>query len=214
MQLCPAVLVCCAYKNMDAHSRDRKMSQAIALGARVPQAELYDMLCLGAEEKTVDRSEFSTCFKVLEDTIQKKEQYLDELLALTKEQEQVLLQEKFSMDAFESLMDRKDPYIKKISEFDAGFESVYERMRPEMEGYKKEFEPRIRALQGKIKTVLEKGAALCTSEEQNKTRLEFCLRDKKQEIKNFNKSSRTVSSYYKNMSGALSDKSFFMDKKK
>lgn len=162
----------------------------------------------------MDRSDFSTCFKVLEDTIQKKEQYLDELLALTKEQETILLAEKFSMDAFDALMEKKDPYIKKISEFDAGFESVYARMRPEMENYKKEFEPRIRALQGKIKSVLEKGAALCTAEEQNRTRLEYCLKDKKQEIKNFKKSSSTVSSYYKNMAGALSDQSFFMDKKK
>ena len=162
----------------------------------------------------MDRNEFSTCFKVLEDTIQRKEQYLDELLALTKGQERVLLMEKFSMDEFEAYMDKKEPYIAKISEFDAGFEAVFAKMKPEMETYKKEFEPRIRALQGKIKTVLEKGAALCTLEEQNRTRLEFCLKDKKQEIKNFNKSSRTVSSYYKNMSGALSDQSFFMDKKK
>ncbi len=162
----------------------------------------------------MDRSEFSTCFKVLEDTIQKKEQYLDELISLTKGQEHVLLMEKFSMDEFETFMDKKEPYIKNISEFDAGFEAVFAKMKPEMENYKKEFEPRIRGLQIKIKSVLEKGAALCTLEEQNKTRLEYCLKDKKQEIKNFKKSSRTVSNYYKNMSGALSDQSFFMDKKK
>ncbi len=162
----------------------------------------------------MDRNEFSTCFKVLEDTIQKKEQYLNELLSLTKGQERVLLAEKFSMDEFETFMDKKEPYIKKISEFDAGFEAVFAKMKPEMETYKSEFEPRIRGLQEKIKSVLEKGAALCTLEEQNKTRLEFCLKDKKQEIRNFKKSSRTVSNYYKNMSGALSDQSFFMDKKK
>ena len=162
----------------------------------------------------MDREEFSTCFKVLENTIQKKEQYLDELLSLTREQENVLLAETFSMESFTALMDKKEPYIKKISEFDAGFESVFAKMKSEMELYKKEFEPRIRGLQEKIKTVLEKGAALCTLEEQNKTRLEYCLKDKKQEIKNFKKSSRTVSNYYKNMSGALSEQSFFMDKKK
>ena len=162
----------------------------------------------------MDRVEFATCFKVLEDTIQKKEQYLDELMALTKGQESILLLEKFSMDEFETLMEKKEPYIQKISEFDTGFEGIYAKMKLSMEHYKKEYEPRIRALQAKIKTVLEKGAALCTLEEQNRTRLEYCLRDKKQEIKNFNKNSRTVSSYYKNMSGAVSDQSFFMDKKK
>lgn len=162
----------------------------------------------------MDRTEFSTCFKVLEDTIAKKEQYLEEVLVLTKRQEEVLLHEKFSMDAFTALMDKKEPYITKISEFDAGFEAVFAKMKPEMEQYKKEFEPRIRAIQEKIKSVLEKGAALCTLEEQNKTRLEFCLKDKKQEIKNFKRSSQTVSNYYKNMSGSIADQSFFMDKKK
>jgi len=196
------------------------MSQVTALGDRVPPAELYHMLRIQdgsawkRRKKILDRSEFSTCFKVLEDTIQKKEQYLDELLSLTKGQERTLLTEKFSMDEFEAYMEKKEPYIAKISEFDAGFEAVFAKMKPEMENYKKEYEPRIRALQEKIKTVLEKGAALCTLEEQNKTRLEYCLKDKRQEIKNFNKSSRTVSSYYKNMSGALSEQSFFMDKKK
>ncbi len=162
----------------------------------------------------MEKDEFSICFKVLEDTIQKKEQYLDEVLALTKGQEKLLLMERFSMDEFTEFMDKKEPYIKKIAEFDSGFEAVFAKMKPVMETYKKEFEPRIRALQRKIKTVLEKGAALCALEEQNKTRLEYCLKDKKQEIKNFNKNSRTVSSYYKNMSGAISDQSFFMDKKK
>ncbi len=162
----------------------------------------------------MDRNEFSTSFKVLEDTIAKKEQYLDEVLVLTKGQEELLLREKFSMDAFTEFMDKKEPYIKKISEFDAGFEAVFAKMKPEMETYKKEFEPRIRMIQQKIKTVLEKGAALCTLEEQNKARLEHCLKDKKQEIKNFKRSSQTVSSYYKNMSGSIADQSFFMDKKK
>lgn len=162
----------------------------------------------------MDRVEFATCFKVLEDTIQKKEKYLDELLALTKGQENILLMERFSMDEFEKFMEKKEPYIQKISEFDAGFETIFAKMKQSMEQYKAEYEPRIRGLQAKIKTVLEKGAALCTLEEQNKTRLEHCLKDKKQEIRNFNKNSRTVSSYYKNMSGTVSDQSFFMDKKK
>jgi hypothetical protein len=162
----------------------------------------------------VDRAEFATCFKVLEDTIQRKEQCLDALLVLTKNQEAVLVREKFSMEEFEALMEKKEPFIEKISEFDAGFEAVFAKIKPEMETYKKEFEPRIRGMQEKIKSVLEKGAALCTLEEQNKTRLEHCLKDKKQEIKNFKRSSQTVSSYYKNMSGTVSEQSFFMDKKK
>jgi len=162
----------------------------------------------------LEREEFSTCFKVLENTIEKKELYLDELLQLTKEQEFVLLAESFSMDEFTVLMEKKESYINKIAEFDAGFEGVFVRIKPVIESYKMEYESRIKALQQRIRAVLEKGAALCTLEEQNKQRLEYCLRDKKQEIKNFKRSSQTVSNYYKNMSGSVADQSFFMDKKK
>lgn len=162
----------------------------------------------------MDRAEFATCFKVLEDTIKRKEQCLDALLVLTKNQEAVLVREKFSMEEFEALMEKKEPFIEKISEFDAGFEAVFAKMKGEMETYKTEYEARIHALQQRIKTVLEKGASLCALEEQNRGRLELCLMDKKQEIKNFNRSSRTVSSYYRSMAGSVTDQSFFMDKKK
>lgn len=162
----------------------------------------------------MESQEFSTYFRLLEDTIEKKEQFLDALFELTKEQEAVLLREKFSMEEFDELMNKKDSYIQKVAEFDTGFEAVFAKMKPVMEDYKKAFEPRIKALQQKIKTVLEKGAALCALEEQNKARLEISLRDKKQEIKNFKRSSQTVSGYYKNMTGAVADQSFFMDKKK
>ena len=88
----------------------------------------------------MEREEFSTCFKVLENTIEKKEQYLEELWKLTKEQERVLMAEKFSMEEFSALMEKKEPYIGKISEFDAGFENVFAKMKPVMEEYKKEIE--------------------------------------------------------------------------
>lgn len=162
----------------------------------------------------MEKAEFSICFKVLENTIEKKEQCLDALLQLTKEQEFILTAEQFSMDEFSALMDKKEPYIGKITEFDSGFEAVFAKIKPVMEEYKTEFEVRIKALQQRIRAVLEKGAALRTLEEQNRGRLEYCLKEKKQEIKSFKKSSRTVSNYYKNMSGTTADQSFFMDKKK
>ncbi len=162
----------------------------------------------------MDKNEFSAYFKVLEDTIEKKNQLLNELYRLTKAQEKTLAAENFSMEDFMELIDKKAPLIESVSEFDAGFQGVYDRIRPVIEQYKAEYEPRIKALQKQIKTVLEKGAVLCTLEEQNKQKLEVCLGEKKQEIKNFKRSSKTVSSYYKNMAGAVTDQSFFMDKKK
>lgn len=162
----------------------------------------------------MEKNEFTACLKVLEDTIEKKESFLTELFKWTKEQEKVLLTEPFSMDAFGALMDKKAPLIEKINEYDAGFEGVYKRMKPDVELFKTEFSDRLKKLQERIRKVLELGAAISTLEEQNRSRLESGLAEKKTEIRNFKRSNQTVSGYYKNMSGAMTDTSFFMDKKK
>lgn len=162
----------------------------------------------------MEKNEFSAYFKVLEDTIEKKNKILNELYRLTRDQETLLSGEDFSMEDFMELIEKKSPLIDKVSEFDAGFQGVYDKIKPVMDTYKAEFAPRIKELQKKIKTIMEKGAVLCSLEEQNKLKLEVCLGEKKQEIKNFKRSSQTVSNYYKNMSGSVTDQSFFMDKKK
>jgi len=162
----------------------------------------------------VEKGEFSAYFRVLEDTIKKKEGMLEELLALTQKQEEVLSGEQFRMEEFQELMEKKAPLIEKVAAFDSGFEGVYGKIKPTIDTFKAEFEPRIRGLQERIRSVLEKGAQLCALEEQNRRKLEVCLGEKKQEIKNFKRSSQTVSNYYKNMTGSVKNQSFFMDQKK
>lgn len=162
----------------------------------------------------MEKKEFSAYFTVLEDTMEKKTGVLEKLYQLTKEQEGVLSEEPFSMDGFLELIEKKTPLVEQVSEFDTGFQGIYDKMKPEMETYRMEFAERIMALQGKIKTILEKGALISGLEEQNKIKLEIRLNEKKQDIKKFKRSSSTVSNYYKNMTGATSAQSFFLDKKK
>lgn len=163
---------------------------------------------------SLEKKEFSAYFTVLEDTMEKKTGVLEKLYQLTKEQEGVLSEEPFSMDGFLELIEKKTPLVEQVSEFDAGFQGIYDKMKPEMETYRMEFAERIMALQGKIKAILEKGALISGLEEQNKIKLEIRLNEKKQDIKKFKRSSSTVSNYYKNMTGAASAQSFFLDKKK
>ena len=157
--------------------------------------------------------EIRTYFKLLEDSLRKKEQQLGILLYLSNEQKKMLSAEDFSMEEFAQLMDKKEPCIEQIANFDYGFEGIYNRLKPVLEQDKAPYQQEIEVLQQYIRRITEASVQLKALEEQNKSRLEMKLREQKKEIKTFKQSNKTVSNYYKNMIGAQTNQSYFMDKK-
>ena len=157
--------------------------------------------------------EVRTYLKLLEDSLQKKEQQLEILLYLSNEQKRVLSEEPFSLDVFSKLMDQKEPCIEQIATFDYGFEGIYGRLKPVLERDKAPYQQEIERLQQLIKRITEKSVQLKALEEQNRSRFDMRMREQKKEIKTFKQSSKTVSSYYKNMVGTQANQSYFMDKK-
>ena len=157
--------------------------------------------------------EIKTYLKLLEDSLQKKEHQLSVLLEISNEQKQLLAEETFSMEKFSELMDKKEPCIEQIATFDYGFEGIYNRLKPVLEKDKAPYQQEIERLQQSIKRITEASVQLKALEEQNKNRLEMRLREHKKEIKTFKQSNKTVSNYYKNMTGTNTNQSYFMDKK-
>ena len=156
--------------------------------------------------------EVRTYLKLLEDSLQKKEHQLSMLLQISNEQKQVL-EENFSIEKFSELMEKKEPCIEQIATFDYGFEGIYNRLKPVLEKDKAPYKQEIQRLQQSIKRITEASVQLKALEEQNKIRFEMRLKEQKKEIKTFKQSSKTVSSYYKNMAGTQTNQSYFMDKK-
>ena len=157
--------------------------------------------------------EVRTYLRLLEDSLQKKEQQLSILLVLSNEQKKLLAEETFSIEKFNEVMDKKEPCIEQISTFDYGFEGIYNRLKPVFEKDKAPYQQEIERLQQLIKRITEASVQLKVLEEQNKSQLEMRLRERKKEIKTFKQSNKTVSSYYKNMAGTQINQSYFMDKK-
>ena len=157
--------------------------------------------------------EIRTYLKLLEDSLQKKEQQLNVLLYLSNEQKKLLAEEKFSIEKFNELMDQKEPCIEQISTFDYGFEGIYNRLKPVFEKDKAPYQQEIERLQQLIKQITETSVQLKVLEQQNKSHLEMRLQERKKEIKTFKQSNKTVSNYYKNMIGTQTNQSYFMDKK-
>jgi len=155
-----------------------------------------------------------TYIRMMLDILGKKEISLQALLELTTAQEQLLKQEEFDEDGFSGLIQQKREHLRKIEEFDNGFQSIYNRVAEELQNHKDEYKDQILEMQARITGITDYGVKLTALEEKNKNSLETRFREKKQSIRQFKVSKETANKYYKNMIGMKTGASYFMDQKK
>lgn len=151
---------------------------------------------------------------ILINTLAKKSAVLDDLIDITLLQESYLKEAPQNMDSFEETLDNKSELINNLDQLDDGFEAVYERVKEELKSKKDLFQNEVLKLQELIRQATDKGVKLQALEQQNKLKMEAYFLTKKQEIKNFKKSSQTASNYYKSMIDRPQGDSYFLDKKK
>lgn len=151
---------------------------------------------------------------ILINTLAKKSAVLDDLIDITLLQESYLKEAPQNMDSFEETLDNKSELINNLDQLDDGFEAVYERIKEELKSKKDLFQNEVLKLQELIRQVTGKSVKLQALEQQNKLKMEAYFSNKKQEIKNFKKSSQTASNYYKSMLDRHQGDSYFLDKKK
>ncbi len=150
--------------------------------------------------------------RMMSDILKKKETHLEELLKLTKEQEFLLKEEELDDEAFNRTIENKDVHIKKIQEFDSGFQAIYNRIEEELKQHRAEMKEDIQKLQQLITRVTELGVSLQALEQKNKASMEARLQERKRGIKQFKVSRQTANHYYKSMVDV--QQGTFMDEKK
>lgn len=154
-----------------------------------------------------------TYIRMMLDVLGKKEVHLEKLLELTKEQEALLKTEEFNEAEFALLIEKKSDSLRKLDEFDNGFQSIYNRVAEELKNNKEEYKEQILEMQALITRVTDLGVKLSALEEKNKSALEVKFREKRQDIRQFKVSKQTADKYYKNMIGMQTGASYFMDQK-
>lgn len=151
---------------------------------------------------------------VLEDSLKKKLQILDELTDYTMQQQELLKAEELDYEAFDRLVDQKDPLIQKIMELDQGFETVYDRIKEQLLGNKEQYAAQIRALQSLIGELTDKSVKLQTMEQRNKSAVEQQFRKSREKIRQGRQNKQAALNYYKNMNNANYVPPQFLDDKK
>lgn len=155
-----------------------------------------------------------TYIRMMLDVLNKKEVHLKKLLEFTVEQEALLKAEEFDEAEFTRVIEKKDGIIRKIEEFDNGFQSIYNRVAEEMKDNKLEYKSQIEEMQNLITKITDLGVKLTALESKNRATLEPKLKEKRQGIRQFKVSKQTADKYYKNMIGMQTGASYFMDQKK
>lgn len=151
---------------------------------------------------------------VLEDSLKKKLQILDELTDYTTQQQELLKVEELDYEAFDRLVDQKDPLIQRIMELDQGFETVYDRIKEQLLGNKEQYAAQIRALQSLIGELTDKSVKLQTMEQRNKSAVEQQFRKSREKIRQGRQNKQAALNYYKNMNNSNYVPPQFLDNKK
>ena len=151
---------------------------------------------------------------VLEDSLKKKLQILDELTDYTMQQQELLKVEELDYEAFDRLVDQKDPLIQRIMELDQGFETVYDRIKEQLLGNKEQYAAQIKALQSLIGELTDKSVKLQTMEQRNKSAVEQQFRKAREKIRQGRQNKQAALNYYKNMNNANYVPPQFLDDKK
>lgn len=150
---------------------------------------------------------------ILCDTLDKKLKVLNQIKIITKEQEEILSQDVFQIEQFDSTIEKKDEQIKALTLLDQGFEMIYENVQNELQGRKELYKDEIKQLQNYITQIIDLNMELQAMEKRNKNRIETVLSKKRKQIANARISNQSVANYYKNISNEYQEKSFFYDKK-
>ncbi|MCR4584368.1 MAG: flagellar export chaperone FlgN [Lachnospiraceae bacterium] len=146
--------------------------------------------------------------------LEEKKECLEALIAKTAEQADVVREENVDWDAFDRLVDEKDELIDRLDALDDGFQQVFERIKPELEGKKSLYSEYVKKLQLLIREVTGLGTTLMSDEQNNKGLITERFADAKKRISTNKTSSRAAASYYTNMNQINLIDPQLMDKKK
>lgn len=151
--------------------------------------------------------------EMMAESLKKKTKLLSRIIGLNNKLEELAMQPEMDMDTFRNLLDEKDDCAAQITQLDNGFETLFERVRDELEGRKEQFREQILAMQQLIKVITDQIVLIQKAEEKNRTLIEGQFSRMKQSVRVAKKGMDVAQNYYKSMSKMQVVDAQFMDKK-
>ncbi|MCM1200183.1 MAG: hypothetical protein NC312_03070 [Bacteroides fragilis] len=152
--------------------------------------------------------------QILLQSLEKKNQLLDEIIEENGLQEEILKRETFDMDALDASLDRIGLLTEKLERLDDGFEALYDKVRVEIMTNKVRYQAEIARMQGYIQQITDKVVKINTARMRNQARADSQFKKQALEIKNATSKTRASRNYYNNMNKLNYVSSQFYDTRK
>lgn len=151
---------------------------------------------------------------ILQDSLKKKTDILDEILRICKYQSEILATEPIAYDKFDQCVDDKDVCIEQLNKLDEGFELVYDRVGEELQDQKAAHAAWIAETQKLITAVMEKSVAVQAQEQRNKQAVEAAFQKERLNMGKGKRSMQVAMDYYRNMNNSHVVSPQYLDQKK
>lgn len=151
---------------------------------------------------------------ILLQSLEKKNQILDQLISYNERQEELLKQEKFDADCLDLMLDEQSGLVEQLDQLDQGFETVYERSREEIICNKEKYRTEIKRMQECIQQITAKIATVNAGNMRNKALVESQFKKQKKAISQSVSMSKVAKNYYNNMNKLNHVAPVFYDSKK
>ena len=151
---------------------------------------------------------------LLEESLQKKLQVMEEIQQYNLKQQELFQSEKVDLDGFEEAVEEKGKLIEKLTALDNGFERLYSKVKKELEDNRHKYQEQIKRLQKLVTEVTETSVSIQAHEARNKKLIEEYFRKERENIRSGRRSSKAAYDYFKNMNRSSVVMPQLMDKKK
>lgn len=151
--------------------------------------------------------------KILEESLYKKLQVLDQIQEYNEKQKEVFQSEQITLDEFDAAIEEKSKLIEQINKLDDGFETLYANVAAELKGNREKYAGQIKILQQLVKQVTDKSMAVQAQEARNKALIENYFSKERAGIRQDRINSKAAYDYYKKLNSSAYMTSQFYDSK-
>ncbi|WP_031556264.1 flagellar export chaperone FlgN [Lachnospira multipara] len=152
--------------------------------------------------------------EILKDSLIKKIRILEEIVKIDDEQTTLFSTDKDNEDRIRETFDRKSALIDEINRMDAGFESVFEKVKEQLDNRKDEYKKEIKEMQELIKRITDLSMHIEAQEKRNKSLVNGNLSSMRKELSNAKRSTSLAKQYYSTMNKIANVDPQFMDSKR
>ena len=151
---------------------------------------------------------------IMIDSLVKKEELLKQIVDYNEAQQTIVTAPEFKEEAFEKNVADKGEVVEKILQLDEGFNSVFNRIKEELQNNKKKYAKDIERLKTLVASVTELGVRIQAQELRNKQLVEKRFAQMRKELSQAKRTTSTANAYYKNVNNLNQYESHFLDHKK